>query len=52
MDHYVLLVIAVIAPPAAVYAVLGVGVQFWTNVALTFLGYIPGIIHALYIVNG
>jgi hypothetical protein len=26
------------------------GVQFWINVLLTLLGYIPGIIHALWVI--
>ena len=28
----------------------GLGVHFWLNILLTVLGYIPGIIHALYLV--
>jgi uncharacterized membrane protein YqaE (UPF0057 family) len=29
---------------------VGIGLQFWINVVLTLLGYIPGVIHAIYII--
>jgi uncharacterized membrane protein YqaE (UPF0057 family) len=29
---------------------VGLTGQFWLNILLTVLGYIPGIIHALYII--
>ncbi|MBU77564.1 MAG: YqaE/Pmp3 family membrane protein, partial [Pseudoalteromonadaceae bacterium] len=28
----------------------GLGAQFWINILLTLLGYIPGLIHAVYII--
>jgi uncharacterized membrane protein YqaE (UPF0057 family) len=29
---------------------VGLGTQFWINVLLTLLGYVPGIVHALWII--
>jgi uncharacterized membrane protein YqaE (UPF0057 family) len=30
---------------------VGLGGQFWINVLLTLLGYIPGIIHAIWVIT-
>lgn len=44
------IIIAIFLPPLGVFLEVGLGVQFWINVLLTLFGYIPGIIHALYII--
>ncbi|MEI9886910.1 MAG: YqaE/Pmp3 family membrane protein [Rhizomicrobium sp.] len=44
------IIIAILLPPLGVFLEVGLGVQFWINVLLTLLGYIPGIIHAVYII--
>jgi uncharacterized membrane protein YqaE (UPF0057 family) len=44
------ILIAVLLPPLGVFLEVGFGVQFWLNILLTLLGYIPGIIHAVYII--
>lgn len=44
------LILSVLLPPVGVFLEVGIGLQFWINVVLTILGYIPGIIHAVYIV--
>ncbi|KAK3838655.1 MAG: plasma membrane proteolipid 3 [Linnemannia elongata] len=41
---------AVILPPLGVMLEKGCGCDFLINIALTCLGYIPGIIHAFYII--
>ncbi|MGE3539326.1 MAG: YqaE/Pmp3 family membrane protein [Candidatus Tectimicrobiota bacterium] len=46
------LVFAVVLPPLGVFCAVGFTRHFWLNVALTLLGYIPGVVHALYIVLG
>jgi uncharacterized membrane protein YqaE (UPF0057 family) len=33
-----------------VFLQVGIGVQFWINVVLTILGYIPGIVHAIWVI--
>ncbi|MEL7504850.1 MAG: YqaE/Pmp3 family membrane protein [Cyanobacteria bacterium J06554_6] len=37
---------AIWLPPLGVFLQVGIGPQFWINILLTLLGYIPGIIHA------
>ena len=44
------IVIAVLLPPLGVFLQVGIGKQFWINVLLTLLGYLPGLIHAIYII--
>lgn len=44
------IILAIFLPPVGVFLQVGLGAQFWINVILTILGYIPGIIHALYII--
>lgn len=44
------IIIAILLPPLGVFLQVGLGTQFWINVILTLLGYIPGIIHALYVI--
>ena len=49
MPSPILILLAILLPPAAVYMVVGLTVHFWINIALTLLGYVPGIIHAFWI---
>lgn len=44
------IIAAVILPPLGVFLQAGITGQFWLNILLTLLGYIPGIIHALWII--
>jgi uncharacterized membrane protein YqaE (UPF0057 family) len=44
------IVLAVLLPPLGVFLQVGLGFQFWLNILLTVLGFIPGIVHALYII--
>ena len=44
------IILAIILPPVGVFLEVGFGLHFWINILLTLLGYIPGIIHALYII--
>jgi uncharacterized membrane protein YqaE (UPF0057 family) len=41
---------AILLPPLGVFLQVGLGLQFWINILLTLLGYIPGIIHAVWII--
>lgn len=45
-----LVILAVIMPPIAVLLKVGFTTQFWVNILLTVLGFIPGQIHALWII--
>ena len=42
--------LAIVLPPLGVFLQVGLGLQFWLNVLLTLLGYVPGIVHAVYII--
>jgi len=41
---------AVILPPLGVALQVGMSKHFWINIVLTLLGFVPGIVHALYII--
>lgn len=43
------ILIAFILPPLAVFLKVGFGMHFWINVILTMLGWIPGVLHALWV---
>lgn len=45
------LILAFILPPLSVFLSMGISQAFLINLLLTFLGWIPGIIHALWIIN-
>ena len=45
------IVIAILLPPLGVFLQVGIGKHFWINVLLTILGYIPGIIHAIWVIS-
>jgi len=44
------IIIAIFIPPLGVFLQVGIGKHFWLNLLLTFLGYIPGIVHAVWVV--
>jgi uncharacterized membrane protein YqaE (UPF0057 family) len=44
------IILAIILPPVGVFLQVGFGMHFWLNILLTLLGYIPGIVHALYVI--
>ena len=44
------LICAFFLPPLGVFLQVGFGTDFWINVVLTLFGYIPGIIHAVWII--
>ena len=44
------LILAILLPPLGVFFEVGFKGHFWLNILLTLLGYIPGIIHAIYVI--
>ncbi len=44
------IIIAIFLPPVAAFLTVGIGVHFWLNIVLTLLGFLPGMIHALWLV--
>lgn len=47
---FVRILLALLLPPIGVAMQVGISKQFWINVILTLFGYIPGIVHAVYII--
>jgi uncharacterized membrane protein YqaE (UPF0057 family) len=43
-------IFAILLPPLGVFMEVGFKKHFWLNILLTLLGFIPGIIHALYVI--
>lgn len=50
LGDLVKIILAIILPPLGVFLEVGFGKHFWINILLTLLGFIPGIIHAVYII--
>jgi uncharacterized membrane protein YqaE (UPF0057 family) len=44
------ILLSILLPPVGVFLQVGIGAQFWINILLTILGYIPGIVHAVWII--
>lgn len=44
------MIFAVLLPPVGVFFEVGIKFPFWLNILLTMLGFIPGVIHAFYVI--
>jgi uncharacterized membrane protein YqaE (UPF0057 family) len=44
------IIFSVLLPPLGVFLQVGLRGQFWINILLTIFGYLPGIIHAVWII--
>lgn len=44
------LIAAIILPPLGVFLQEGLHKRFWINVLLTLLGYVPGVVHAVWVI--
>ena len=42
--------LAILLPPLGVFLQVGLGLHFWLSILLTLFGYVPGIIHAVWII--
>jgi len=49
-DDILLIVLSVLLPPLGVFFSRGLGTQFFINIVLTILGYVPGIVHAIWLI--
>ncbi|MGP1347561.1 MAG: YqaE/Pmp3 family membrane protein [Phycisphaerales bacterium] len=45
------IILSVIIPPLGVFLKVGIGAHFWLNILLTLLGYIPGLVHAIWVIS-
>jgi uncharacterized membrane protein YqaE (UPF0057 family) len=43
-------VLSLIVPPLGVFFKVGLGPHFWLNILLTLFGYVPGLVHAIWII--
>jgi uncharacterized membrane protein YqaE (UPF0057 family) len=50
MADAIRVILSVIIPPVGVFFQVGIGLHFWLNILLTILGYIPGLVHAIWII--
>ncbi|PSQ95549.1 MAG: YqaE/Pmp3 family membrane protein [Bacteroidetes bacterium SW_9_63_38] len=48
-SDFLRVVLAVLLPPLGIFLQEGLGTHFWINVLLTLFGYIPGLVHAVWI---
>ncbi|BAY47228.1 hypothetical protein NIES4073_47510 [Kalymmatonema gypsitolerans NIES-4073] len=44
------IICAIFLPPLGVFLQVGIGIDFWINIVLTLFGYIPGIVHAIWVI--
>ena len=47
---FIRILFSILLPPLGVFLQVGIGPQFWLNILLTLLGYIPGVVHAVWII--
>ncbi|NCT41467.1 MAG: YqaE/Pmp3 family membrane protein [Alphaproteobacteria bacterium] len=50
LSDVIKIILAVILPPLGVFFEVGLTKHFWINIILTIFGFVPGIIHAVYII--
>lgn len=48
--NIVRIIASVLLPPLGVFLTVGLGGAFWINVLLTLLGWVPGVIHAIWVI--
>jgi uncharacterized membrane protein YqaE (UPF0057 family) len=46
----ILIILAILLPPLAVFLMSGLGRDFWINLILTVLFWVPGVVHAIYLI--
>jgi uncharacterized membrane protein YqaE (UPF0057 family) len=46
----ILVILAIVLPPLAAFLMKGLGRDFWINLILTLLGWLPGTAHAIYLI--
>ncbi|NQV47922.1 MAG: YqaE/Pmp3 family membrane protein [Rhodospirillaceae bacterium] len=44
------IVLAIFLPPVAAFLTVGIGLHFWLNILLSLFFFIPGVIHAIWLV--
>jgi uncharacterized membrane protein YqaE (UPF0057 family) len=49
-NKLLMVIIAILIPPLAVFLKAGLGMTFLLNLILTLLFYLPGLLHALWVI--
>jgi uncharacterized membrane protein YqaE (UPF0057 family) len=44
------IILAIFLPPVAAFLQVGVGMHFWLNIVLTLCAFLPGQIHAIWLI--
>jgi uncharacterized membrane protein YqaE (UPF0057 family) len=44
------IILALLIPPVAAFLTVGIGLHFWLNILLSIFFWVPGMIHALWLV--
>lgn len=44
------ILLALLLPPLGVFLTVGIRGAFWINILLTLLGWIPGMVHAVWVI--
>ena len=50
MADLIRIILSILIPPLGVFLQVGIGKDFWINILLTLLGYLPGLVHAVWII--
>ena len=45
------IILAILLPPLGVFLQVGLTMHFWINILLTLLGWLPGVIHAIWVIT-
>jgi uncharacterized membrane protein YqaE (UPF0057 family) len=45
-----LIILAILLPPLAAFLIVGLDTHFWINLILTLLGWLPGTVHAIWLI--
>lgn len=44
------IILAILLAPLGVFLTVGFGMHFWLNILLTIFFYVPGLVHAIWII--
>ncbi len=48
-NQILIIILSILLPPLGVALSRGIGTQFLINIVLTILGYVPGLVHAVWL---
>ncbi|CAN6971588.1 unnamed protein product [Brassica rapa subsp. trilocularis] len=51
MGSFIEILCAIFIPPVGVFLKFGCGLEFWLSLLLTFLGFVPGVVYAIWVLT-